>query len=252
MGKDGGVMIYVYTGSLGSGKSYHAMVEGMNKIKSIPKRIVVANFPIVQKSRKEKERWFYIEELDIDEIVKISFKERIYGKEGHGLLIIDEAPIYFNSRSWDKDKDRKEWLKFFSMSRRFGYDIIMISQDLRMIDRQIRAMSEYEVRHIKFNAYGWLSWLPITVFGYVWFWTGGKFKGALQLGVLWPWIANRYDTMKQFSPDDELIELAARHGYNIRQDVEKKEEKNDGQGARGAGSGGVPGALAAFWRGLFS
>lgn len=216
-------MIYVYTGTLGSGKSYHAMREGIALVNTlIERRIVVANFPINAKNRREKENWFYREELKVDEIIRLSFENKIYGREGAALLIIDEAPLYFNARSWMKDQDRKEWLKFFSLSRRFGYDIIMISQDLRMIDRQIRAMAEYEIRHIKFNAYSWLKWIPLTLFGYVWFWSGGRFKGALQLDVLLPWVAKKYNTMKQFTPEPELIELAAKYGYKIDDDGDIK------------------------------
>jgi len=234
-------MIYVYTGTLGSGKSYHAMCEGLRKVNSIPHRICVANFPIKAKNNRERERWVYRENLIVDDLIKISFEQRIYGKEGHGLLIIDEAPLYFNSRTWDQDKDRKEWLKFFSLSRRFGYDIIMISQDLRMIDRQIRTMAEYEIKHIKFNSYSWLRWLPVTVFGYVWFWSGGKFKGALQVGVLLPWVANRYDTMKQFTPDVELVQLAAKYGYDIdpERNGTEKVKKAEVHQLRKAGATGV-------------
>lgn len=209
-------MIYVYTGTLGSGKSYHALREGLQLVNTlIRRRVVVANFPINARTRREKENWIYEEELCVRRLIEISFENRIYGKEGEALLIIDEAPLLFNSRSWNMDADRQEWLKFFSLSRRFGYDIILISQDLRMIDRQIRAMAEYEIRHIKFNSYSWLRWLPITTFGYVWFWSGGKFKGALQLDFLLPWVAKKYNTMKQFSPDKELIELASEFGYDI-------------------------------------
>lgn len=240
-------MIFVYTGTLGSGKSYHALCRGLEFVNSIPHRIVVANFPINAKSKREKNRWFYLENIDVDKIIRISFENKIYGKEGNGILIIDEAPLYFNSRSWDKDKDRKEWLKFFSLSRRFGYDIIMISQDMRMIDRQIRAMAEFEIRHIKFNAYGWLSWLPMTLFGYVWYWSGGKFKGALQVGVLNKKVAKKYNTMKQFNPSEDLVELASKYGYKIEDKEKEEEEKEDKKPAARRGGWGPP-----AWRRLMN
>lgn len=215
MDKVGGQLIHIYTGTLGSGKSYHALRVGLQKINVIPNRIVVANFPINAKTKRERERWIYRELLDVDELIKLSFEHKIYGLEGSGLVIIDEAPLYFNSRSWNRDKDRKDWLKFFSLSRRFGFDIVMISQDIRMIDRQIRAMAEYEVKHVKFNQYGWFKWMPITLFGYIWYWSGGKFKGGLEIDILYPWIANKYNTMKQFNPSKDLVKLAEKHGYNI-------------------------------------
>jgi zona occludens toxin len=224
----------IFTGTLGSGKSYHALCLGLEKVRAKRENIVVANFPIVAKNDKEKKRWFYQENLTVDFLIKKSFSEGIYGKEGRGLVIIDEAPLMFNSRdSFMQSKERREWIKFFSLSRRFGYDIILISQDLRMIDRQIRTMAEYEVKHVCANRYGWLSWIPIKTFFYVWFWSGGKFKGGLQVGFLLPWVARRYDTMKQFSPSPELIELAYKHGYNIKPEAGEPDP---------GGEGGAPGA----------
>lgn len=211
-------MIYIYTGSLGSGKSYHAMVEGLNRANAIfrPNALVVANFPIFAANNKEKERWVYVEKLTVKQLIELSFKHGIYGrKDAPGLLIIDEAPLYFNARDWNVNDGRREWLRFFSLSRRFGFDVILIAQDLRMIDRQIRSMIEYEIKHVMANRYGWLKFLPLKTFFYIWFWTGGKFKGGLQIGFLLPWVAKKYDTMRQFTPSPELIALAKEHGYDI-------------------------------------
>jgi len=208
--------IDIYTGTVGSGKSYHALCEGLQKISALPHRIVVANFPIKNVSERKLKRWHYIEDMTVKDLIRISFQEKIFGKEGHGLLIIDEAGLFFNARDWNiKAEERKRWIKFFSMSRRFGYDVILIAQDVRMIDRQIRKMCEYEVKHVCANRYGWLSWLPLKTFFYVYKWSGGKFNGGLRIGFLFPWVANKYDTMKMFEIDKDTEVFAKEFGVEV-------------------------------------
>lgn len=207
-------VIEVYTGTVGSGKSYHALSKGLSRIRSIPDRYVIANFPIKAKSRKEKKRWLYNEEITVSLLIQKSFELGAYGKEGHSLLIIDEAGIEFNSRDWQiNGQARKEWIKFFSQSRKFGYDVILVAQDMRMIDRQIRSLAEFEVKHVKANNYWLLKILPITAFFYVSFWSGGRFRGTMDLGILLPWVARKYDTMKMFNMSEEVIDMAREYGY---------------------------------------
>ncbi|RJQ26225.1 MAG: hypothetical protein C4589_10075 [Peptococcaceae bacterium] len=237
-------MIFLYVGSVGSGKSYHCVADGIAKISAWPDRFVVANFPIKfskngRKKEKEQRRWIYLDEFKPKDLIRISFEKKFYGKEGHALLIIDEAGLWFNSRDWNvKVDERKEWIKFFSQSRKFGYDVILVAQEERMIDRQIRSMAEYIVRHKCFNKFGWFCWLPVKMFAYVYFWSFTKFRGGLKIGILLPWVAGRYDTMKMFKMDNETLELARKYGF-----IEKEKEEVTGQG--GAGGAGVPSASLA-------
>lgn len=192
-------MIELYLGSVGSGKSYHALRRGISKVNAWRNNIVVANFPIFAKTKREKENWIYVEEPTVEYLINLSIDRGFRGKEGYALLIIDEAGIFFNSRDWQiKGQERKEWIKFFSQSRKFGYDIVLIAQDERMIDRQIRSMAEYKVKHLKLRNFTWFKWLPFQFFMYVSFWTGGKFSGTPQIDIFLPWIARKYDTMRLF------------------------------------------------------
>lgn len=43
---------------------------------------------------------------------------------------------------------------FFTQHRKYGYDIVLVSQFDRMIDRQIRSLIEYELVHRKVSNYG--------------------------------------------------------------------------------------------------
>lgn len=210
-------MIEIYTGFVGSGKSYHATARGVT-IADAPKgkRWVVANFPIKPKRtflsrvpvirKKVKQfnspRWIFKDnsELTVKYLIETSHEMGWYGKEGSCLLIIDEAGILFNSRDWNvKPDERKEWIKFLSQSRKFGYDIVFIVQDVRMMDRQIRSLAEYEVQHKKLNNFYILKFVPVTVFACVSFWNGIRnIRGKLEMCIYSKRVADRYDTMGLF------------------------------------------------------
>lgn len=207
-------MIEIYVGAVGSGKSYHIMARGIAKIYSRKNNIVVANFPIRFSERDIKrgidKRWIYLDddELNPMNLIKMSIENGYYGKEGHSLLVIDEAGVYFNARDWQVSVNtRKEWIKFISQSRKFGYDVVLIAQDARMIDRQIRSMAEYTVKHVKLRNYKWLKLIPWQIFAAVSYWAGGSFKGSLSFVLFNPLIARRYDTMRIFEIPEELKEL---------------------------------------------
>jgi AraC-like DNA-binding protein len=57
----------------------------------------------------------------------------------NGLLVLDEASTFLNSRSWDTDKKgRLKVIGWLAQSRKFGWDLILIAQHANMIDSQIR------------------------------------------------------------------------------------------------------------------
>lgn len=74
-------------------------------------------------------------------------------REGVITLVIDECQLIFNAREWNT-KGRNEWLSFFTQHRKYGYDVILVAQFDRMIDRQIRSLIEYEVIHRKVSNFG--------------------------------------------------------------------------------------------------
>jgi hypothetical protein len=57
----------------------------------------------------------------------------------NGLLVLDEASTFLNSRSWDTDrKGRLRLIGWLAQSRKWGWDLILIAQHANMIDSQIR------------------------------------------------------------------------------------------------------------------
>lgn len=214
--------IELFSGFVGSGKSYAATKIGINIADAkFSNKYVIANFPIKDrkpslieklfKKTPRNSRWIYRnnEELTVKFLIDQSLEHGWNQKEGSCLVIFDEASIPFNSRNWNSP-NRLEWIEFLTQSRKFGYDFIFITQDGKMLDKQIRALCEYEVTHKKLNNmiyFKWLSLFRITLFAGVSYWNGIRFsKGQLRLYFYQGSVANRYDTLKLFNYKDELAE----------------------------------------------
>lgn len=143
-------MIYCYTGTPGSGKSLHAAKEIMVQDKrNLPSLI---NFQVDSAFLNHPGN-VYLPDVNFTPEMLIQFSLWYHAMnniqrpvEGSLLLVIDEAQTVFNARSWNEN-GRKEWIHFFSQHRKYGYDVILITQYLEMLDKQIRALIEYNVVH---------------------------------------------------------------------------------------------------------
>lgn len=58
-------------------------------------------------------------------------------EEKGGLIVIDEAGTWIGSRSW-ADKDRAELVRWFTLSGKLGWDVLVLVQHPDMLDKQIR------------------------------------------------------------------------------------------------------------------
>lgn len=149
-------MITLYSGTPGSGKSLHQAKDIYHWLKS--GHVVIANFDVdVKKIKGNKGIFIYLEDkyLDPETLIKFSvvyFSKHKF-KEGAIRLYIDECQLMFNAREW-QIYGRAQWLSFFTQHRKYGYDIYLIAQFDRMIDRQIRSLIEYEVIHRKASNFG--------------------------------------------------------------------------------------------------
>ncbi|XCP83780.1 zonular occludens toxin domain-containing protein [Roseburia hominis] len=150
-------MIYLYSGTPGSGKSLHtARVIYYTLKRNMP---VIANFAInltkIPRCRGEfveKDNESLTPEFLIQYSADYFSGQR--AREGALLLVIDECQLMFNAREWNT-KGRNKWLSFFTQHRKYGYDVILVAQFDRMIDRQIRSLIEYEQVHRKVSNFGW-------------------------------------------------------------------------------------------------
>lgn len=166
-------MIEMYTGTPGSGKSLHCANKIMNWLHRW-KSPVIGNFPFRSLACRPKGWGSYLfvpnDKLDPDLLVSFSEQYRAKRKwervpEEHILLVIDECQLIFNSRDWHR-ADRAGWLSFFTQHRKLGYRIILVCQFDMMVDKQIRALVEYEYIHRKIKNVGKMgSLLNFIAFG---------------------------------------------------------------------------------------
>ena len=152
-------MISLYSGTPGSGKSLHMAMNLYWWIRA--GKPCICNFALATDKIKfsRKQDFHFVTEDKLTPSFLIEFaRERIRKdgkvKEGSMLLVIDECQRIFNARDWGQ-KGRAEWLNFFTLHRHLGYDIILIAQFDRMLDRQIRSLIEYEYIHRKVSNFGW-------------------------------------------------------------------------------------------------
>lgn len=195
-------MIYLYTGTPGSGKSYHA-AEVIDRAlrRKIP---VIANFEINKNPKKHKGDYVMIDTLDMQPDFFIRYAEehfRAGAGEHQGIIIIDEAQILFNSRE-GLNRNRMKWIDFFSKHRHHFYDIILITQHDRMLDRQIRSLVETEYKHRKLTNFGAKGWFMIVLFHKMFvavqYWYPIQEKVGSEFFNLRKSVCKIYDTFKKF------------------------------------------------------
>lgn len=145
-------MIDLYSGCPGSGKSLQAayrIIEWLEMGKS-----VIANFPINMgyfeqriKRKKTVGEFYCVENWQLKplQLRLFSHKHLEPCKEHQALIVIDECGSLFNTRMWNA-ADRMEWIMFLQNHRKYGYDIMLVSQSDIMIDKQIRPFIETEYR----------------------------------------------------------------------------------------------------------
>lgn len=169
-------MIELFSGTPGSGKSLHVASIIYHRLKYLPRRPVIANFQInldklltkTQRKRKVNVPFEYVgnEALTPEYLIEYA-RQYFRGKkivEDEIVLVIDECQLLFNARDWNKP-DRKGWLSFFTQHRKYGYRVILVAQFDNMIDKQIRALVEYEYIHRKMSNFGWKGKILSILFG---------------------------------------------------------------------------------------
>lgn len=151
-------MIFLYSGTPGSGKSLHVAerIVNLNRMK-IP---VISTVEINTVYLKNPDIYYYLDIFDLSIEFLENFSEDYISshpsnryREGFMYLIIDECQMIFNSRDFMKS-DRRDWLKFFSTHRHMGYNIILVSQFDKMLDKQIRCLIETECIHRSLQSWG--------------------------------------------------------------------------------------------------
>lgn len=149
-------MTYLYSGTPGSGKSLHAARDIRERLRR-KRPFVICNFDVNHALKGYGKGFTYIPNSELDP-EDLTSRAAAYwaGKEVREdaiLLVLDEAQLVFNARSWNQ-RDRMAWIEFFSQHRHYGYKIVLVAQFDRMIDRQIRSLIEIEVNHRRMSSFG--------------------------------------------------------------------------------------------------
>lgn len=153
-------MIEALTGLPGSGKS----LDSAKRIRAAlrGKRWVVSNFDFNVSKCKHPEHFIFLPNDKLTPEALIDISTKIGGKgENRILLVVDECAVLWNSRNW---KNNAAFVDFFAIHRKLGYNVLLICQDLKTLDKQIRALVEIETMHrnfLQFGALGW--WVKILV-----------------------------------------------------------------------------------------
>lgn len=205
-------MISLYSGTPGSGKSLHCAYKIIDFIKM--GKPVIANFPIDEQyfnrgkhrdkpppKRYGKFEYWSPNKLNPTALKRYAKEHHKVGKEGQTILIIDECAIMFNSRDW-KMQDRMGWIKFFQLHRHMGFDVILICQHDRMLDRQIRAFIETEYKHRSAKNFGFwgllISLISRGFFVSIEYWYGAKIRLSSNFFFLNKRKASIYDSHNLF------------------------------------------------------
>lgn len=139
--------VYIVTGKLGSGKTL-SMVGRMKEY-LVSGRPVAANIDIdLRKLCKHKPKASFVRLSDkptADELTMMGSVHTTGREELNGALFLDECGTFLNSRNWN-DKGRQAFIDWMLHSRKRGWDVYFIVQNLSLMDKQIRdAMAEYVV-----------------------------------------------------------------------------------------------------------
>ena len=170
------------------------------------KKNVIGNFSVnedIVKSglfgRKKVGKFTYIpnSKMTVRSLVDYAEKHHERGVEKQTLLCIDECQTFFNPREYSR-ADRLEWNNFFSQHRKLGFEVILITQTDRLIDRQIRALIEYEVKHRKVNNFKFGKMSPVPLFCAVTYWYGVRERLGSQFFTYRKKLGNLYDSYKMF------------------------------------------------------
>lgn len=145
-------MIYVITGHLGSGKTLLAVQLAVDEYLRMGKRVASNMTLNLDKAMGSQSKVTALKlpyiprELDLRALGEGYDVSAGYDESKFGLVLLDEAGTWLNSRDWN-DKDRRGLFQWVTHARKFGWDVALIVQDFEALDTQIRrAVTEIYVR----------------------------------------------------------------------------------------------------------
>lgn len=138
-------MILTITGKLGSGKTYYVVNYLIEKyflwkediFQYVPRNNLKIVSNIDDLAINHVDLNSEIERVGLSGVFNKSYVER----DGNTIFIIDEAQNIFHRKFFDKDI-----FYFFQTSRHYGVDVLLITQDVESLCKEIKILQEYEIR----------------------------------------------------------------------------------------------------------
>lgn len=241
-------MIEQFIGTIGSGKSYHALERIVEHLKK--GLYVIANFPLsfppymVRKGWADKFLFLPPDHLEDESGIAIFLKlSEEYGFDEFKnlcLVVLDEAgDIYPPNQS--TSQLQRNWKKFFKVSRHMGYDFILVMQDETEINKTIAKCMEYKIVHRKANNIFPFSLLPFTIFIHVTYWKQSRQRLKSGSTIFVKKFASLYNTHQYRNSvklDEPEIDMS-KYDFNIAFGNCNLTENLDADGSGGEPVGGT-------------
>jgi len=142
--------VFVVCGELGSGKSLQAVAKIRDALQR--GRPVATNMDIrlekLVTGRKPRDLRRLPDWPTYDDLARLGKAyEGPFDEKKFGLIVLDEMATFLNSREWSTDKGRLKMINWLRHARKMRWHLILLSQDIESLDKQVRAaLAEHVVK----------------------------------------------------------------------------------------------------------
>ena len=150
-------MIYAFVGTPGSGKSYDAVKKILDNVKKGTR--VYTNIEGLDQDEQREFIKIYagLDDAQLSErLVYVSNKDMLRFwefAEHNSLIVIDEVHRLFSNRAWDSASN-KSFADWASVHRHYGFNVVLITQDIEKVDKHVRSLVEWSYYYRKVNFFG--------------------------------------------------------------------------------------------------
>jgi zona occludens toxin (predicted ATPase) len=150
-------MIICFEGTPGSGKSYEAVKKIVDNLKL--GRTVYTNIDGFDdpSNRESIKSYCGLDDYELQTRLLFLPYYLIHEFWNHiktgSLVVLDEVHKYFSSRDWQKSSNQ-EFANWASTHRHYGFDVVLITQNIGKVDAHVRGLIEWTYRYRKLNMFG--------------------------------------------------------------------------------------------------
>lgn len=140
--------VYIVTGKLGAGKTLCTVgriKEYLSQGRQVATNLDINMCGLADKTNSRVTVTRLPDHPNANDLDSLGSGNQTYDEAKNGLIVLDECGTWLNTREW-QDKSRQNLIDWMLHSRKKGWDIILIVQDLALIDKQVRtALCEFVV-----------------------------------------------------------------------------------------------------------